>query len=607
MSVQETLKAAAQQAVLANDGRASVITTASGKRYAVINITRERTLGKLPEDARIQSLAKQIIESHEHKTSSLQGKEIAYIDSTGAHYTDEAQTAHKDVSISQEKLHEATSGLSGKHPESVSPDQIHADHQFTKEQESVLNLEKVIHALPKDSGVLTVSEVKAEIAEPHLPKEFKEAFTAAITGKGDLDTITRKDLYTAFDQAYWGEDKRSGYIGRLRDEHLAGAKDSTHQVFNDGFEDLFSENLTYDLELHDLNVLTAPDKTAQHAWNALEALSRRVDETIRPIDLSGLGLQEGQLIVSLDEEDSSLRIPEASRDLVLLPLPSDRVEQARELEEILRPTLVADAEKYGLLRGKDADSISNRKLAEMLKDENLIALVQSPDDPPIIAAVAKDRLEMHELQTQVLEYGLYRDEEGKIREDFNLVAQSKETLTAMLTPEALLQAVQNKKLEPENHGIDQEFSSERVGDLRRALIDNELEMIVDEFSIEVNDRNEEGYISLEALKPQVLAGLQKIADDERIDISQCKSAHQIAAEIMKARRAQSHQDSHSSMAQRTGQALLTGVKSPFQAVAHPLVTGGRVLSAVAHPLQTLSSVGENLSWWWRGDPVKSEE
>jgi hypothetical protein len=603
MSVQETLKAAAQQAVIANDGTASVITTASGKRYAVINITREGTLGKLPEDARIQSLAKQIIESHEHKTASLQGKEIAYIDRTGAHYTDEAQTAHKDVSISQEKLHEATSGLSGKYPESVSPDQIHADHQFTKEQESVLNLEKVIHALPQDSGVLTVSQVKAEIAETHLPKEFKDVFTAAITGKGDRDTITRKDLYTAFDQAYWGGDKRSGYIGRLRDEHLTGAKDSTHQAFNEGFERLFSEGLPYDLELFDLNRLTAPDKTAQHAWNALEALSRRVDQTIRPIDLSGLRLP-GQLLVPLDEEDSSPRIPLDLRGQVFVPL-SDRVEEAHRLADSLRPRLIVDAEKYGLLRGKEAPPI--RDLAEMLKDENLIALVQSPDEPAITAAVAKDRLEMHELRTQVIEYGLYRDAEGEIREDFDLAAQSKEALTAMLTPQALLQAVQNKKLEPENHGINQEFSSERVGDLRKALIDNELEMIVDEFAIKVNGRNEEDYISLEALKPQVLAGLQKIADDERIDISQCKSAHQIAAAIRHARSVQSHQDSHSSMAQRTGQALLTGVTAPFQAVAHPLVTGGKVLSAFAHPLQTLSSVRENLSWWWRGDDSAKTE
>lgn len=381
MSVQETLKTAAQQAVLANDGRASVITTASGKRYAVINITREGTLGKLPEDARIQSLAKQIIESHEHKTASLQGKEIAYIDRTGAHYTDEAQTAHKDVSISQEKLHEATSGLSGKYPESVSPDQIHADHQFTKEQESVLNLEKVIHALPKDSGVLTVSQVKAEIAETHLPKEFKDVFTAAITGKGDRDTITRKDLHTAFDQAYWGENKRSGYIGRLRDEHLAGAKDSNHQVFNENFERLFNEGLPYDLELFDLNRLTAPDKTAQHAWNALEDLSRRVDQTIRPTDLSGFGLQ-GQVFIPLhNEEDSSPRIPVVDHGrTVVIPL-DPRIQASLDLLETEKSNLRLEAEKYGLLRGRGADSISTQDLAEMLTPQ---ALLQAAQDKEIL-------------------------------------------------------------------------------------------------------------------------------------------------------------------------------------------------------------------------------
>lgn len=605
MSVQETLKAAAQQAVLANDGRASVITTASGKRYAVINITRERTLGKLPEDARIQSLAKQIIESHEHKTASLQGKEIAYIDSTGAHYTDEAQTAHKDVSISQEKLHEATSGLSGKYPETVSPDQIHADHQFTKEQESVLNLEKVIHDLPQDSGVLTVSEVKAEIAEPHLPKEFKEAFTAAITGKGDLDTITRKDLYTAFDKAYWGEDRQSGYIGRLRDEHLAGAKDSTHQAFNDDFKDLFEEGLPYDLELFELNKLTAPDKTAQHAWNALEALSRRVDETIRPIDLSGHGLQ-GQVIVSLDEEDSSLRIPEASQGLVLLPLSSVRAEESHELVESLRPTLVADAEKYGLLRGRKADSISTRDLAEMLKDENLIALAKRPDEPAITAAEAKDRLEMHELRTQVIEYGLYRDEDGEIREDFDLTAQSKGALKAMLTPEALLQAAQDKKIfdnRYEDVSVDDEDFN--LKDLKDDLIFNELQEIDIEFDLDI-EYGEEGLRTSE-LRQAVLAELTTIASDASIAIPENASAHQIAAAIRHARSAQSRQDSHPSMAQRTGQALWKGVTAPFHAVAHPFDTGERVLSAFAHPLQTLSSVGENLSWWWRGDDSAKTE
>lgn len=546
MSVQ-ALKSLAQQAVQANDGRASVIKTASGKRYAVINITPEGTLGKLPEDARIQSLAKQIIESHEHTAASLVDKEIAYIDRTGAHYTDDDQRAHTETPINQKTFHAATQGLPAVpvYPDSV--EETDERSQLTKPQIAIKTVIDAIEELD-DTDTMTVEDVNALIGTPDLPHEFVTELTKLTHNKDDEDTVTEELLQNAFAYAYFGEEFEnaddynsvpvSGYLGRLQEEHLEGIKSQAHAAFKASLIEILEDNENYDHELYSINNLMSEQRTAQHAWNALEDLSRRVDQTIRPIDLSGFG--GGTTFVSLDEEVSSPRIPVVDHErTVVIPL-DPRMQASLDLLETEKPNLLLEAEKYGLLRGRGADSISTQDLAEML------------------------------------------------------------------TPEALLQAAQDKEiLDNRYEGVsvaDEDFDLENLKD---DLIFNELQEIENEFELDI-DYGEEGLRTNE-LHQAVLAELKTIASDASITIPQDASVHQIAAAIRHARSAQSRQDSHPSMAQRTGQALLTGVKAPFQAVAHPLVTGGRVLSAVAHPLQTLSSVGENLSWWWRGDPVKSEE
>lgn len=488
MSVQETLKAAAQQAVLANDGRASVITTASGKRYAVINITREGTLGKLPEDARIQSLAKQIIESHEHTAASLQDKEIAYIDRTGAHYTDDDQRAHTETPINQKAFHAATQGLPAApvYPDSV--EETDERSQLTKPQIAIKTVIDAIDEL-EDTDTMTVEEVNALIKTPDLPHEFVTELSKLTHDKDDEDPVTDKQLRDAFAYAYFGEEFEkaadydsvpvSGYLGRLQQEHLAGIKTQDHAAFKASLIEILKGNRNYDHELYSLNNLMSEQRTAKHAWNALEDLSRRVDETIRPIDLSGFGIH-GQLLVPLhDEEDSSPHIPVVDHGrTVVIPL-DPRIQASLDLLETEKPNLRLEAEKYGLLRGRGADSISTQDLAEML------------------------------------------------------------------TPQALLQAAQDKEILDNRYKdvsvTDEDFDLENLKD---DLIFNELQEIENEFDLDI-DYGEEGLRTSE-LRQAVLAKLTAVASDESITIPQDASAHQIAAAIRHARSAQSRQDSHPS-------------------------------------------------------------
>lgn len=326
-----------------SQGKATIVTM-NGKQYAIINITRDG-FGEVPSGEKAQKLAQQIIGAHQTQPPSLAGKEITHIDSKGAHYKDGTFTSHTQVNIDQKTFHTNTQGLpdTPQYPEDLE-EPSNEQNQLTNPQIAIQRTFTVVSQF-SDTDTITVENLKDIMGYEgqDLPEEFRNEFSTLIHGKQDSDKISKQDLADAFTKAYWGDDKKSGYIGRLQKEHLAGTKQDTHQTFNTAFEALFKQSKPFDLELYNLNALTASHKTAQHAWNALESLVPKTD-----------GVAGKILFIPID--DDPLQVPVGSNPPP--PLSSLPVETREQLQ--------AQAVAKGLLKEISLDEIEKLP-ADLLK------------------------------------------------------------------------------------------------------------------------------------------------------------------------------------------------------------------------------------------------
>ncbi|MCB1081390.1 MAG: hypothetical protein KDK69_06160, partial [Chlamydiia bacterium] len=324
MSVQ-ALKSLAEQAVQANNGTAQLVTV-NGKRYAIINVTQGGGLERIPREtqAKAQALAEQIIRPQE-EAATLAGKTITYFDQAGAHYSDETGHAHTATPISQLELHCATDGLSGEYPASIPVEARRPEHQFTLTQKAVQDLNSSANSLLNDGRnpqELTVTEVESLLEIENLPEEFRTAIGHLIQGHQGSDKIPATNFRKAYNKAHWGEafntqywdtqeDQRSnliltagdhigGYLGRLRDEHLEGITPSLQESFKAALYKQLSRSTHYNVDYYSLNQTMATQRTAQHAWNALENLYPRVDS------LALSRLTPGQYIIPWGSEPALL-------------------------------------------------------------------------------------------------------------------------------------------------------------------------------------------------------------------------------------------------------------------------------------------------------------
>lgn len=379
MSVQ-ALKSLAEQAVQANNGTAQLVTV-NGKRYAIINVTQGGGLERIPREtqAKAQALAEQIIRPQE-AAATLAGKTITYFDQTGAHYSDETEHAHTATPISQLELHRATDGLSGEYLASIPAEARQPEHQFTLTQKAVQDLNSSANRLlndGRDPKELTVIEVERLLEIENLPEEFRTAIGHLIQGRQGSDKIPATNFWKAYNTAHWGDafntqhlatdepqranlfltqgDLIGGYLGRLRDEHLEGITPSLQGAFKAALYEQLSRSNSYSVDYYSLNQIMATQRTAQHAWNALENLYPRVDS------LALSRLTPGQYMVPLGSQPASLSpgLMAVPMDPVGTPTREEQVQLARDL---------------GLLRGKselEISALTPEQLADILSTDSL--------------------------------------------------------------------------------------------------------------------------------------------------------------------------------------------------------------------------------------------